>query len=106
MATPKNYSINWSLPEEGGKSNSQHSDNPSDLWEAIKSAISQEYSDFPEFLHFCTLVEESMVSEGLESTSNLDCLTLLQDLGDLLWAAELKRTSSIGKNSLRPSGAE
>lgn len=47
-----------------------------------------------------------MTSLGQDADSMWACLSLLNDLNDLLWAAEIKRTSLIGKKTLRNSSAD
>lgn len=106
MVTPDKYSINWALPEGGDISGSRNQTEVTDLWTSITFSVSQEYADFPEISQFCTLIEDKMTSLGQDADSMWACLSLLNDLNDLLWAAEIKRTSLIGKKTLRNSSAD
>lgn len=106
MVSPDKYSINWSLPEGKDINESRNETDVSDLWTSIKGVVSQEYADFPELSQFCALIEDKMTSAGQDAEAKWACLSLLRDLNDLLWAAEIKRASSIAKKSLRNPSAD
>ena len=96
MASSNKYSINWSRFEQTNGSDAGKDISAERLWSSIKAEVSQEYWDFPELVQFCALIESNMLSGDQSGEAKWQSLSLLQDLNDLLWAAELKRASSVG----------